>query len=74
MLGMPAFIVAAAEAHHVVNELFMPPFFFGLLAFGILAVIGIGTYLFHNMQQAHPEESEVSPYTPYVHPGHSVHE
>lgn len=74
MLGMLAITALVAESHHVVNELAMPPFIYGLIAFGILAIIGIGTLLFHNMQQSHPVESEVSPYTPYVHPSHSTNE
>ncbi|KAB1646802.1 hypothetical protein [Pseudoclavibacter endophyticus] len=67
-------IAAAEEGHHVVNELFMPPFMFGVLAFAILMLLTVLTFLFRNTQHSHPEASAVSPYTPYVHPGHDTDE
>lgn len=72
---MNAFILAAEEGgHHVVNPLFMDPFFFGVLAITILVVLVVLTSLFRNMSASHPQESEVSPYQPYVHPGHATHD
>ncbi|MGO2111575.1 MAG: hypothetical protein ACTH31_08175 [Pseudoclavibacter sp.] len=67
-------LIAAEGGHHVVNELFMPPFMFGVVAFAILMFLTLITFMFRNTQQSHPEASKASPFQPYEHPGHSATE
>lgn len=74
MESMIELIAVAEEGHHVVNELFMPPIMFGVVAFVVLMLLTIITFQFRNNSQSHPENSEVSPFQPYVHPGHDAHE
>lgn len=66
-------LLAAGEGHHVVNELFVPPFFFGLFALVALALLAGITWLFRNKAVTHPEHSEVSPFIPFIHHGSSSH-
>lgn len=75
MAGMLELIVAAEEGgHHVVNELFMPPVMFGVVMLVFLVVLVIITWSFRHASASHPESSDVSPYVPYVHPGHAAHD
>lgn len=59
----------AEEGHHVVNELWFPPVWFGIIAFAVLLVFLLISLMFRNLGQGHPEHSEVSPHVPFVHPG-----
>lgn len=67
-------VFTAAEESHVVNELAfgLHPFMFGLIAFVILMLLTYVTFMFRRTAVSHPKESEVSPYVPYVHPGHAA--
>ena len=64
--------VAAEEGHHV--ELFMPPIMFGVLALVALGAFAGITWMCRNAAASHPENSEVSPFVPFVHAGGSKHE
>lgn len=65
-------LVAAEEGHHVVNELPMPTFMYGVLALIAFLVIMLITYGFRNSWHRNPEHSEVLPFQPFVHHGEPV--
>lgn len=68
-------LIAAEEGGtHVVNELWFPPIVFGILMLTLLVVLLITTWMFRNVANTHPVESEVHPHVPYVHPGHAAHD
>ena len=50
-----------ASSGHVVNELPMPPFMFGVVAFVALAALALVTWTFRNVAEKGPETSRVMP-------------
>lgn len=56
--GMPELLFTVlAEEQHI--ELFMPPWAFGLIAFGILCLLGLLTFSFRNVSEKGPQQSKV---------------
>lgn len=49
--------VAAEEAHHIVNELPMPAFVFGVVVFAILTALAIVTFSFRDVAHRHAEKA-----------------
>lgn len=71
---MLAHLAAIAEGgHHVVNELWFPPIWFGVIALVALVAFLLISLMFRNLGSSHPEHSEVSPHVPFVHPGGHGH-
>lgn len=61
MEPMTALTSAIAESSHVVNELPMPSFMFGVIAFVALMALAVATWTFRNVSEKAPQSSRVLP-------------
>lgn len=50
--------LAAEEGHHVVNELWFPAFFFGVIFFVLFAALAAVTFSFRDVANRHAEKAE----------------
>ncbi|MGK0720714.1 hypothetical protein [Leucobacter sp. W1478] len=58
MTVLATIALAAEERHHVVNELWFPAFFFGVIMFVLLAALAAVTFSFRDVANRHAEKAE----------------